>query len=56
VHNLPLATRQRHEREVEKLAWLATNGYLTEAEIEVIERKRRRRASGSAPPANRRRH
>ena len=32
-------TRQNHEREVEKITWMAANGHLTEIELEIIERK-----------------
>jgi hypothetical protein len=39
-HDLRLITRQHHERELESITWMAANGHLTEAEIEIIQRKR----------------
>ena len=38
-HDLALITRLDHEREVEKLGWMASHGHLTELEVEIIERK-----------------
>jgi len=37
--DLTTATRQRHERQVESLSWMARHGHLTDLELEVIERE-----------------